>query len=73
MEERKLRQCPYCRDSWLYSSDGSYTAGYENLGWKTNCRCGFAWKPANKWFKTKEEAIDDWNNRPEVRKYYGLN
>ena len=68
--EKKLKPCLYCDDCWLFVGR-SPLYPYRFLGWKTNCHCGRAWKPADKWFNTKEEAINNWNNREfnEVRVY----
>lgn len=55
-----LKKCPYCHDAWIYASVGDYGSGYENLGYRIECRCGFAWKSVD-WVKAKEEAIDKWN------------
>lgn len=57
----RLKPCPYCKESWLYVSDGGYTSGYESKGFRVSCKCGFAWKSIE-WQKTKEEAIKKWND-----------
>ena len=56
----RLKPCPYCKDSWLYVSDGDYGSGYESKGYRVECQCGFAWKSMG-WKKNKEEAIKEWN------------
>ena len=58
----KLKPCPFCGDSWVYASVGDYTSGYENFGYRVECKCGFAWGAIN-WCETKEEAIRAWNRR----------
>lgn len=58
----RLKPCPFCKDIWLFVSDGDYYSGYEAFGYRVNCHCGFAWK-AITWQKTKEEAVDTWNRR----------
>lgn len=55
-----ILKCPYFNDAWLYVSDDGYTSGYECKGYKTECRCGFAWKNTD-WKPTKDEAIKIWN------------
>lgn len=56
----KLEPCPFCKDAWLYVSDGGYTSDYEHKGFRVNCQCGYAWKVV-KWCRSKEEAIEAWN------------
>lgn len=56
----KIKLCPHCDEAELYVSDGGYSSGYENNGYRISCKCGFAWKKIN-WEKTKEEAIKKWN------------
>ena len=58
----RLKPCPFCKDIWLFVSDGDYYSGYESFGYRVNCQCGFAWK-AITWKKTKKEAIEAWNRR----------
>ena len=58
--ETELKPCPYCKNSWLYASDGGYTSGYESKGYRVECLCGFAWKSIG-WQKTEKEAIEAWN------------
>ena len=54
--------CPFCKDAWIYASVGDYGSGYENKGYRINCRCGYAMKLVD-WKKTKEEAVRAWNER----------
>ena len=58
----KIKLCPYCDEAELYVSDGGYSSGYENNGYRISCRCGFAWKNID-WKPTKEEAIKMWNDK----------
>ena len=58
--DKKLKPCPQCNDSWLFAGR-SHMYPYKFLGWKTNCHCGLAWSPADKWFETEEEAVNYWN------------
>ena len=65
VEEEKvseLRKCPSCGDAWIFRSDMTYGSDYENLGFRVNCKCGYAWQRVE-WQKTKEEAIEEWNRR----------
>lgn len=52
----EILKCHYCNEAWLYVSDGGYTSGYENKGYKMSCRCHFAWKNTE-WKPKREEAI----------------
>lgn len=62
MQSEKLKPCPCCKESWLYSSTGDYSSGYESLGYRVNCKCGYAWFNT-KFCKTKREAMESWNRR----------
>lgn len=57
-----LKPCPRCHDAWIYASVGDYGSGYENHGYRVNCRCGYAWALVD-WSKTKETAVQEWNRR----------
>lgn len=58
----RLRTCPRCGEIWFFASTGDYGSGYENKGYRVNCRCGYAWEKFGHWCKTKEEVIEEWNN-----------
>lgn len=62
MATEKLKPCPRCKESWLYLSAGDYSSGYEPLGYRVSCKCGYAWF-STKFYKTKREAIESWNRR----------
>lgn len=62
MDMPKLKKCPLCKDTWIYSSVGDYGSGYENKGFRVECRCGYAWQAID-WCESKKEAIDAWNRR----------
>lgn len=57
-----IEACPFCKDAWIYAENGDYGSGYENNGYRINCRCGYAWEKVD-WQKTKEEAVKAWNER----------
>ena len=57
----RLKACQHCGDAWLYASEYDYGSDYENKGYRVSCTCGHAWKTLNKWYKTKTEAIREWN------------
>lgn len=57
----KQLPCPYCKDSWLFASKYDYSSDYENLGYQGSCKCGRFNKIVS-WNKTKEQAIEEWNN-----------
>ena len=61
-----LKPCPFCGDSWIYSSAGDYASGYELQGYRVNCHCGYAWEAIG-WQSTEDEAIAAWNTRAEVK------
>ena len=58
----EILKCPYCNEACLYVSDGGYTSGYENNGYKMSCMCHFAWQNTD-WKPTREEAIKMWNDK----------
>lgn len=58
----ELKPCPFCKQIWLYASENDCGSDYKALGYRVECRCGFAWK-AITWHKTKQEAIEAWNRR----------
>lgn len=58
----KVIPCPICKDAWVYASTGDYGSGYENYGYRIECKCGLAWELVD-WKETKEEAILEWNNK----------
>lgn len=62
----KLKPCPFCKEIWLFVSDGDYYSGYESFGYRLNCRCGFAWK-AITWKNAEKEAIEAWNKRAKTK------
>ena len=57
----KQLPCPYCKDSWLFISKYDYGSDYENKGYQGTCKCGRFNKIVS-WNKTKEQAIEEWNN-----------
>lgn len=61
----KQLKCPYCKDSWLFVSNYDYGSDYENLGYQGSCKCGRFNKIVS-WKKTREQAIEDWNNIIEI-------
>ena len=54
-------KCPYCKQSWIFVSKYDYSSDYENKGYQVNCKCGRFNKIVS-WNKTKERAIEEWNN-----------
>lgn len=60
----KLKPCPFCGNAWVYASIGDYGSGYEDNGYRINCKCGYAWKTV-KWHNTINEAIEVWNKEVE--------
>ena len=65
--ENELLGCPKCGEIWLYASVGDYGSGYENHGYRVNCKCGFAWKTIE-WKPTEKEVIATWNRRESCEK-----
>ena len=64
----EILKCPYCNEALIYVSDGGYTSGYENNGYKMSCMCHFAWQNTD-WKPIREEAIKMWNDKVnEVKK-----
>lgn len=57
----RLKACQHCGDIWIYASENDYGSDYENMGYRISCTCGHAWKALNQWYKTKSEAIIEWN------------
>lgn len=56
----KQLPCPYCKSSWLFVSSYDYS-NYGNLFYQGSCKCGRFNKIVS-WNKTKEQAIEEWNN-----------
>lgn len=54
--ETKLNPCPYCREVWVFFDK------YDRLMYRTNCKCGFAWK-IGRWKHTEKEAVELWNKK----------
>ena len=56
----KQLKCPCCKASWLFVSSYDYSK-YGSLGYKGACKCGRFNKIVS-WNKTREQAIEEWNN-----------
>lgn len=59
--KNKIKPCPKCDDIWMFFSDGHHS-GYEALGFRVDCVCGFAWRSMT-FCSTREEAIIKWNEK----------
>ena len=52
----EILKCPYCNEALIYVSDGGYTSGYENNGYKMSCMCHFAWQN-NDWKTASKQKV----------------
>ena len=61
----KQLKCPYCKDSWIFVGQRGYGSEYNAIVYQGSCKCGRFNKTVN-WHKTKEQAIEEWNNIIEI-------